>query len=219
MITADGASSREEEQFHNVSMEQWNQTADIVSRHLFYSLSSLRNKAGNKIASYVLNHYHANNNQQRQQQQQHNHQVVITETLAAAREKRNDAASVSSANDNGYGSASDEITASVFSTSISNVMYASSGGWPADSNAQEDLFMKMMMDSGDGFNESVSSSSSSNYSTAVAAMDSSYDNSTSSYLMPWPQRTSWIVVFAVLVIVAAVGNSLVAWIVFGQLFQ
>ena len=35
------------------------------------------------------------------------------------------------------------------------------------------------------------------------------------YLMPWPQRFAWITVFALLVIVAAVGNSLVAWIVFG----
>ncbi len=36
------------------------------------------------------------------------------------------------------------------------------------------------------------------------------------YLMPWLQRSAWIAVFALLVIVAAVGNSLVAWIVFGQ---
>ncbi|EFX77115.1 hypothetical protein DAPPUDRAFT_54510 [Daphnia pulex] len=42
------------------------------------------------------------------------------------------------------------------------------------------------------------------------------DSFSSPYLMPWPQRTSWIAVFAVLVIVAAVGNSLVAWIVFAH---
>ena len=39
--------------------------------------------------------------------------------------------------------------------------------------------------------------------------------SSSYYLMPWPQRFAWITVFALLVFVAAVGNSLVAWIVFG----
>lgn len=37
----------------------------------------------------------------------------------------------------------------------------------------------------------------------------------SPYLMPWPQRTSWIVVFSVMLFVATVGNALVAWIVFG----
>ena len=53
--------------------------------------------------------------------------------------------------------------------------------------------------------------------------DSESDNSTSSdnfsspYLMPWPQRTSWIAIFTLLVVVAAVGNALVAWIVFGEL--
>lgn len=69
-----------------------------------------------------------------------------------------------------------------------------------------------------GFNESGGGS-------GGAAVDSSANStsfrddsfSSSPYLMPWPQRTSWIVVFAILVIVAAVGNSLVAWIVFGQL--
>ncbi len=43
------------------------------------------------------------------------------------------------------------------------------------------------------------------------------DNFSSPYLMPWPQRSAWIAIFTFLVIVAAVGNSLVAWIVFGQL--
>lgn len=41
------------------------------------------------------------------------------------------------------------------------------------------------------------------------------NNFSSPYLMPWPQRSAWIAIFTFLVIVAAVGNSLVAWIVFG----
>lgn len=42
------------------------------------------------------------------------------------------------------------------------------------------------------------------------------DNFSSPYLMPWPQRSAWIAVFTLLVFVAAVGNALVAWIVFGK---
>ena len=38
----------------------------------------------------------------------------------------------------------------------------------------------------------------------------------SPYLMPWPQRTSWIVVFSLMLLVATAGNALVAWIVFGS---
>lgn len=38
----------------------------------------------------------------------------------------------------------------------------------------------------------------------------------SPYLMPWPQRTSWIVVFSLMLLVATLGNALVAWIVFGK---
>lgn len=41
-------------------------------------------------------------------------------------------------------------------------------------------------------------------------------NDSSPYLMPWPQRTGWIAVFAVMLAVATVGNALVAWIVFGK---
>ena len=41
-------------------------------------------------------------------------------------------------------------------------------------------------------------------------------NSSSPYLMPWPQRTGWIAIFAVMLAVATVGNALVAWIVFGN---
>lgn len=39
----------------------------------------------------------------------------------------------------------------------------------------------------------------------------------SPYLMPWPQRSAWITVFAMMLVVATVGNTLVAWIVLGQL--
>lgn len=42
------------------------------------------------------------------------------------------------------------------------------------------------------------------------------DSFSSPYLMPWPQRFSWIAIFTLLVVVAAVGNALVAWIVFGE---
>ena len=40
-------------------------------------------------------------------------------------------------------------------------------------------------------------------------------NYSSPYLMPWPQRTCWIVAFSLMLIVATIGNVLVAWIVFG----
>ncbi|EFX77113.1 hypothetical protein DAPPUDRAFT_54432 [Daphnia pulex] len=39
------------------------------------------------------------------------------------------------------------------------------------------------------------------------------DNYSSPYLMPWPQRTSWIAIFTLMLFVAIVGNTLVAWIV------
>lgn len=57
-------------------------------------------------------------------------------------------------------------------------------------------------------------------SSNVDGMDNEADvNATetfsSPYLMPWPQRTSWIVIFSLMLFVATVGNALVAWIVFG----
>lgn len=59
-------------------------------------------------------------------------------------------------------------------------------------------------------------------SSVLDAMDNETEaNATetfsSPYLMPWPQRTSWIVVFSLMLLVATVGNALVAWIVFGSL--
>ena len=42
------------------------------------------------------------------------------------------------------------------------------------------------------------------------------ENYSSPYLMPWPQRTSWIAIFTLMLFVAIVGNTLVAWIVLGQ---
>jgi hypothetical protein len=146
-----------------------------------------------EIASYVLNQYHANNEQQ---QQQH------SDAAAAA---------------GGYEHYADGAPG--FSTSVSSVMRPSSGGWLAggDSNPEEDLFFVTAA----GFNESFGSAMAGNSSAIDPGNLTSFrdDSFSSPYLMPWPQRTSWIVVFAVLVIVAAVGNSLVAWIVFGQLFQ
>lgn len=46
--------------------------------------------------------------------------------------------------------------------------------------------------------------------------DDVFDNFSSPYLMPWPQRTAWIAVFTLMLLVATVGNTLVAWIVLGQ---
>ena len=40
-------------------------------------------------------------------------------------------------------------------------------------------------------------------------------NYSSPYLMPWPQQSAWIVVFTLMLLVATVGNALVAWIVLG----
>lgn len=42
------------------------------------------------------------------------------------------------------------------------------------------------------------------------------ENSSSPYLMPWPQRSAWIVVFTLMLLVAIAGNTLVAWIVLGN---
>lgn len=46
----------------------------------------------------------------------------------------------------------------------------------------------------------------------------SLNNFSSPYLMPWPQRSAWIAVFTLLVVVATVGNALVVWVVYGQFF-
>lgn len=149
-----------------------------------------------EIASYVLNQYHANNEQQQQQ-----HSDAAAAAAAAG----------------GYAHYADGAPG--FSTSVSSVMRPSSGGWLAagDSNPEEDLFFVTAA----GFNESFGSAMASNSSAVDLGNSTSFrdDSFSSPYLMPWPQRTSWIAVFVVLVIVAAVGNSLVAWIVFGQLFQ
>ena len=48
--------------------------------------------------------------------------------------------------------------------------------------------------------------------------DEFLENFSSPYLMPWPQRTAWIAVFTLMLLVATVGNALVAWIVLGQLY-
>lgn len=64
------------------------------------------------------------------------------------------------------------------------------------------------------------------YSSSYNISDSSFDNETtnstspqnnfsSPYLMPWPQRSAWIAVFTLLVVVATVGNALVVWVVYG----
>jgi len=45
--------------------------------------------------------------------------------------------------------------------------------------------------------------------------DDSGDNFTSTFLMPWPQRSAWIGIFALMLVVAIAGNALVAWIVLG----
>ncbi|KAI9564743.1 hypothetical protein GHT06_008484 [Daphnia sinensis] len=77
-------------------------------------------------------------------------------------------------------------------------------GWPED--GEQDLFMADVA----GLNGSFSNANFSDPGNATLHRD---DNFSSSYMMPWPQRTSWIAVFTLLVVVAAVGNSLVVWIV------
>lgn len=42
--------------------------------------------------------------------------------------------------------------------------------------------------------------------------------SSSPYLMAWPIRSAWIAIFAIMLVVATVGNALVAWIVLGICF-
>ncbi|XP_057370382.1 tachykinin-like peptides receptor 86C [Daphnia carinata] len=76
--------------------------------------------------------------------------------------------------------------------------------WPRD--AEEDFFMADVA----GFNGSFSNT---NFSYPGNMTLHREGNFSSPYMMPWPQRTSWIAVFTLLVVVAAVGNSLVVWIV------
>jgi len=45
------------------------------------------------------------------------------------------------------------------------------------------------------------------------------NNFTSTFLMPWPQRSAWIVIFVLMLVVAIAGNALVAWIVLGLYFK
>lgn len=153
---------------------------------------SLYLRNATEIAGDVLNQYHANNERQ-----------------------QNNEAGGGPAATGGYAHYADGSPG--FSTSVSSAMRPPSGGWAGDSNPEEDLFLMMTA----GFNESLSSAVASNSSAVDPGNSTSYrdDSFSSPYLMPWPQRTSWIAVFAVLVIVAAVGNSLVAWIVFGQLYR
>jgi hypothetical protein len=72
---------------------------------------------------------------------------------------------------------------------------------------------------GEGDNDTSSSSdvmyNGSDYDGASGDNNLS-DNYSSPYLMPWPQRTSWIAIFTLMLFVAIVGNTLVAWIVLGQ---
>lgn len=98
---------------------------------------------------------------------------------------------------------------SFFPTSVSSIILPPEGGWPGGMSAEEDVFTLGLA----GFNGSFSNLSFSSYGNTTLHQD---DNFSSPYMMPWPQRTSWIAVFTLLVVVAAVGNSLVAWIVFGQ---
>ncbi|XP_046643009.1 neuromedin-K receptor-like isoform X2 [Daphnia pulicaria] len=69
---------------------------------------------------------------------------------------------------------------------------------------------------GEGDNDTSSSSdvmyNGSDYDGASGDNNLS-DNYSSPYLMPWPQRTSWIAIFTLMLFVAIVGNTLVAWIV------
>lgn len=67
------------------------------------------------------------------------------------------------------------------------------------------------------FDESTISDSMFNRSDAVG--DELSENFSSPYLMPWPQRSAWISVFTLMLIVATVGNTLVAWIVLGQFLR
>lgn len=47
-------------------------------------------------------------------------------------------------------------------------------------------------------------------------MNNNETTSSSPYLMAWPIRSAWIAIFAIMLVVATVGNALVAWIVLGN---
>ena len=89
--------------------------------------------------------------------------------------------------------------------------------------------LSAIVDGGQVGNDSSSSSSlspsdlmdanSNNISSDYVDLADQHDmseNYSSPYLMPWPQRTSWIAIFTLMLFVAIVGNTLVAWIVLGQ---
>lgn len=89
----------------------------------------------------------------------------------------------------------------------------SQGLWEEDSYYPEANFLSSeASDYGNATTENATSNSSDSVNSTLP-----HDNFSSPYLMAWPQRSAWIAIFTFLVIVAAVGNSLVAWIVFGQL--
>jgi hypothetical protein len=72
---------------------------------------------------------------------------------------------------------------------------------------------------GDLMDASSNSNSNNNVSSDYVDLADQHDmseNYSSPYLMPWPQRTSWIAIFTLMLFVAIVGNTLVAWIVLGQ---
>lgn len=79
--------------------------------------------------------------------------------------------------------------------------------------------LSVIVGGGEGDNDTSSSSdvmyNGSDYDGASGDNNLS-DNYSSPYLMPWPQRTSWIAIFTLMLFVAIVGNTLVAWIVLGQ---
>lgn len=49
-------------------------------------------------------------------------------------------------------------------------------------------------------------------------VDSGDNFTLSTLLMPWPQRSAWIGIFALMLVVAIAGNALVTWIVIGLYF-
>lgn len=51
--------------------------------------------------------------------------------------------------------------------------------------------------------------------TAAYEENGNGENVTSTFLMPWLQRSAWIGIFALMLVVAIAGNALVAWIVLG----
>ncbi|XP_057370381.2 neuromedin-K receptor-like isoform X2 [Daphnia carinata] len=92
---------------------------------------------------------------------------------------------------------------------LDNVTTAWAGDYDQWYYAQSSAFV-------DSRTMNVSSSYSENDYDFVGTTYSNNDvseNYSSPYLMPWPQRTSWIAIFTLMLFVAIVGNTLVAWIV------